>query len=148
MIITYIMNSKLKEKVILVKAQSYVSELKGIGDYQFSILSEEESSFYRGKLSEVMSCSFNDWTFEISHPVDVDELLSKVLEVFCLSEKFNCSLVFDGVVKINVDVENCYDFLKNIFSIHHNYDLTLFFPHRLIHVSDDEYMVKFFDGVI
>lgn len=142
------MNSKMKEKALLIKAKYYASEIKGISDYQLSIVSEEESSFYRERLSKIMSYSFNDWTFEISHPVDVDELISKALEVFRLSEKFNCSLIFDGAVKINVDVENCYYFLRSVFSIHHTYDLTLFFPHRLIHVSDDEYIVKFFDGVI
>ncbi|MBN3192790.1 hypothetical protein H4F64_21705 [Pectobacterium brasiliense] len=141
------MNSNLKEKSLIIKAKCYAINVKGIGECHFSIASEEELSFYKEKMSEIMSYSFTDWVFEISHPVDIDDLIFKMLEVFCLSEKFNCFLIFDGVVKINVDVENCYDFLKSIFSIHHTYDLTLFFPHRLIHVSDDEYTVKFFDGV-
>lgn len=140
------MDSKLEQKLLLKKAEKYVSQLSGIESFKFAYINETGFIWHKEQIALVNKIDRGIEGVIFSHPINSDLLIDVIANILNKRSSLECSCFFEGGILITFNMSKLDLFLNGMFNANNTYDLSLCFlhPDELIVISDDEYDVNLF----
>ncbi|EGN3009122.1 hypothetical protein ACUVOY_005157 [Escherichia coli] len=140
------MKISLEDKLNLIRAKDYASQLNGVTSFDVSFLRKNDFMWHREML---MAINKTDNIIErrvFNLPLNINDLARDVESTLNVKKDILCNIFYNGDVCISLHVENFSNFILSLFSINETYDLSLAFtfPDRLIVLSDNEYDVQLY----
>lgn len=146
MIIIYIMNNKLSEKLLWLKAKKYISSFDGITNVSIGIMNELTFNWHMDVLSRIWSDK-EKLSCKISLSSQVDDIFECIFHEVKLSENVVLHIPFENRLIISFTIVDFKRFFLSIIKWNKTYDISILLlnPSRVIVISEDEYDLTIFD---
>lgn len=146
MIITFIMTSRLEEKLLLNRAREFSNNINGIDSFSISLLNEDDFFWHREELKRANAINDEVKKIHFEQPVKERNLVETIIDLLHITNEFTCYFFYEGVVSVCVRGNDFYSFLVSMFKLNDTYDLSLIFksPDRVFIISDDEYSLDIY----
>jgi hypothetical protein len=146
MIIIYIMNNKLNEKLLWLKAKKYISSLDGITNVSIDIMNELTFNWHRDVLSRIWSNKESP-SCKISLSSQVEDIFECIFHEVKLSGNVVFHIPFENRLIISFIVLDFNRFFLSNIKWNKTYDISILLlnPSRVIVISEDEYDLTIFD---
>lgn len=146
MIITFIMTSRLEEKLLLNKARKFSNNINGINSFSISLLNKDDFPWHREELKRARAINSEVEKIHFEQPVKERNLVETIVDLLDITNKFTCYFFYEGVVSVCVHGNDFSSFLISMFKLNDTYDLSLIFksPDRVFIINDDEYSLDIY----
>jgi len=146
MIITFIMTSRLEEKLLLNRAKEFSNNINGIDFFSISLLNEDDFFWHREELKRAHAINDEVERIYFEQPVKERYLVETIADLLHITNGFTCYFFYEGIVSVCVSGNDFYSFLVSMFKLNDTYDLSLMFkcPDRVFIIDDDEYSLGIF----
>ena len=146
MVIIYIMNNKLDEKLLWLKAKKYINSLDGITNVSIDVMNELAFDWHRSVLSKIWSDKEKPKR-KISLSAKKSDILDCIFHEIKLSENVTCYISLENRLIMSfviIDFERF--FLRNVeWNKTCDTSILLLNPNRVVVISEDEYDLTIFD---
>jgi len=140
------MEAHLKEKLLLLRARKYASQLDGVVDWSISLVKDDDFLWHRQEFGKAWKGYSENRMFYGDLPIDVDDFIKHIMKLLNISNSFSCYFVYDWRAYIAVDGDDFYKFAMKMFEIKHGYSLALVLinPDRILSIHQHEYDVEIY----
>lgn len=146
MITTFIMTSRLEEKLLLNKAREFSNKINGIDSFSISMLHKDDFFWHQGELKKTSAINSEVKKIHFEQPIEEINLVETIIDLLNINNNFICYFFYEGVVTICFHGNDFSSFLVSMFKINDTYDLSLIFksPDRVFVINDDEYSLDIY----
>ncbi|KLU14469.1 MULTISPECIES: hypothetical protein [Xenorhabdus] len=143
------MNSRLEEKLLLLRARKYIDKIQGINNIVISLDNGKEFQWHRKICNSILKGNEKP-EYKLDLPINKEDVYSYVQSEIHIGESNNYYMFFEGLVIISFTIVNLRDFLYSHFSLNKTFDISVLSlnPMKIIVISEEEYELSIFDKVI
>ena len=146
MTIIYIMNSRLDEKLLRLKAKKYVNNLHGVADISMNMESDFTFDWHKKCLSKIWRDEEVP-NYKLPISTEKDTVIKYFVNNIKISANVIAYILFEGRLIISFLIFDFESLLSSNMEWIKTYDISLLFlnPNRVIAINENEYDLTIFD---
>ncbi len=145
-ITTFIMNNKLQEKLLLLRAKKYINRIRGIKNIAVNLDDYTQFQWHRDIYNKILRRSELP-EYKIALPASQQDIYLYLQPKINIDKSSCYYMFFEGKVIISFYFADFYDFFLSHMLLNNTFDMNILSlnPDRVIDISEDEYDLNIYD---